>query len=579
MRDLVYRMNNVHGRGAYFIMFTRFRLGRVCLVLLALVALPVLTYWDTIFAHFGLRDDYSVLRESHEEPGKVTAFCASHARPIFGWLLEESFQPLHQIEDLKWGRLLAALCIGLAAAGTTWVLVKQFDWRLGTAACVGALVALLPASQVLVGWAICWGHLVGVIFAIVAFALADRGVLDSTGWTRAGWLLGGWIMLLLAGLTYQSNALFYVVFLAAGLAAQRAWPIRKRIIWIGGHLAMVGAGLVGAFLAAKGLFAVGVFAQSDRIAFDPDIIGKIGWFVRGPLGNALSLLIINDDDGRTFWWHWLAAIVVTLVIIAGLVSEGRRHGRTTCLFWAVGLVGLPLLAYSVSIIASERWSTYRTIYALTGVLLVFFVLGLDHLASRLGRGERWFTPSVLGALVLIGFGLARHQAYDLIAVPQARELRLLTESARFIDPEKNPRVFVVTPDSDDSFAELTYADEFGSLSTASSWTPKEMLKHLMTERFPDVADVNTHYTFDYGNTRPADGAFDVVIDLDKALTTLKERQLGKKGGHHPSAWRYFASRRSFGLEHGLRHWPVLALFGFGIVLLGRRFTDREPDAV
>lgn len=559
-------------------MFTCFRPSRVCLVLIALLALPVLTYWDTIFAHFGLRDDYSVLREAHEEPGKITAFCASHARPVFGWFLEQSFQPLHQIEDLKWARLLAALCVGLSAAGTTWVLVRRFDWRLGTAAGVGALVALLPASQVLVGWAICWGHLMGVIFAIAAFALADRGVRGSAGWRRAGWLLGGWSMLLLAALTYQSNALFYVVFLAAGLPGQRAWSVRERITWIGGHLAMVGSSLFGAFLTAKGLFATGIFAQSDRIAFEPDILGKIGWFFHGPLGNALSLLVINDDDGRTIWWHWLAAGVVGLIIAAGLVLERRRYGLTACFFWGVGLVGLPLLAYSVSIIASERWSTYRTIYALTGVLLVFFVHGLDHLAARTGRGgARWFTPVVLGALVIVGFGLARHQAYDLIAVPQARELRLMAESARLIEPEKHPRVFLVTPDPDESFAELTYADEFGSLSTASTWTPKEMLKHLMSERYPNMTDVNARYTFDYGDVRPTDGTFDVVIDLNQALLTLKERQLGKRGTH-PSAWRYFAAWRSFGLERGLRSWPVLVLLGFALVLLGRRFTDREPGA-
>jgi hypothetical protein len=40
------------------------------------------TYWPATFHEYGLRDDYSNLRESHEEVGKVLQFCASHARPI-----------------------------------------------------------------------------------------------------------------------------------------------------------------------------------------------------------------------------------------------------------------------------------------------------------------------------------------------------------------------------------------------------------------------------------------------------------------------------------------------------------------
>jgi hypothetical protein len=493
------------------------------LVLAVLCALPFFTYQNTIFARFGLRDDYSVLREVHEEPGKVTAFCASHARPILGWLMEQSFRPLHTIDDLKWGRLLAALCIGLVAAGTAWVLVRQLRWRLTTAALVGGLIVVLPSSQVLVSWAICWGHLVGLLLGIAGFAAAEHGLRGGAagGPVRWRWLLLGWVCVVAGAVTYQSNALFYTVFLAAALPGLRGLPTRARLQWLGAHLGVIGAGLLGAFLLAKGLFAAGVFPQSERIAFEPDVWGKLGWFVREPLGNALSFIVINDDEGRTALWHLLLTILVAGVIGAGAIGELRRHGRVSGALWNASLLGLPVLAYAVSIIAAERWSTYRTIYALTGVLLVFFVHGLEHVAQRWGRFNRWFAPGVLALFVVAGWVLARQQAYELIAVPQQRELAMIAAAAGRIDPSRHERVFVLTPDADDSCGALTYADEFGSLSTASEWTPKEMLKHVMRERYPAVADVNTRYTLTCEDHCPPAEHFDVTIDLPSQFAALK----------------------------------------------------------
>ncbi len=553
-------------------MITPFRTWRLWLVLVALLALPVLTYWDTIFAHFGLRDDYAVLREVHEEPGKVTDFCASHARPIFGWISEVSLRHLSTIHDLQWARLWAALCAGLAAGGTTWVLVRQLRWRLATGALVGALVALLPGMQVLAGWGSCWGHLVGLILGIAGFAVVERGLQAARSGGRAIGVVGGWVLVVAGALTYQSNVLFYVVFIAAALPGLREESLRARLRWLGMHLAVVCAGLAGAYAMAKGLFASGLFAQSGRVAFEPALMHKFFWFLNEPLGNALSFLVINDDSGRTAGWHLLMAAVVLAVIGAGAIFEGRRHGRMAGWCWAMGLAGLPVLAYAVSLIAAEHWSTYRTIFALTGVLLVFFVHGLDHVAEWMGGGwTRWLTPVVLGLLVAAGFGLARRQAYNLIALPQIKELALIGEGARQVSPTRLAKVFVVTPDGDDSFAELTYADEFGSLSTASDWTPKEMLMDLLRERHPAAGNARRLFLFATGGKPPAAGKFDVVIDLDQGLEQEKSRQAELKAAGRLHGWSLFAAWQSLGVERGQHRWPVFALLGFGVlVLLGWR---------
>ena len=74
------------------------------LVAAALLLLPIALYHDPIAAHYGLRDDYSILRESREEPGKVLQWCASQGRPLYGLVLEASFAHLDGIADLRAGR-------------------------------------------------------------------------------------------------------------------------------------------------------------------------------------------------------------------------------------------------------------------------------------------------------------------------------------------------------------------------------------------------------------------------------------------------------------------------------------------
>src|SRR5947208_10315297 len=78
---------------------------------------PLITYWPATFRDYGLRDDYSNLREAHEEPGTILNFCASHARPIYGWLLQATYGQTDSVQDLHWMRLAASLLLGAVSLG------------------------------------------------------------------------------------------------------------------------------------------------------------------------------------------------------------------------------------------------------------------------------------------------------------------------------------------------------------------------------------------------------------------------------------------------------------------------------
>src|SRR5215471_11371839 len=77
---------------------------------------PLAVYWQTVFNEYGFRDDYSLLREAHEEPFKLFRITTSNGRPIYGAALEASMRPLHVVGDLSWLRLLAVVLFASAAA-------------------------------------------------------------------------------------------------------------------------------------------------------------------------------------------------------------------------------------------------------------------------------------------------------------------------------------------------------------------------------------------------------------------------------------------------------------------------------
>jgi hypothetical protein len=317
--------------------------------------------------------------------------------------------------------------------------------------------------------------------------------------------IGAWI--------YQSNALFYLVLVVGGVFTDRRKSLYALSRWLSWHAAVLSLALVLAYLLIKAAYAHGIWTASDRIAFDPDPLGKIWWYFQEPFENAAALFALDDNASRADPPHILAALAVSACIFfSGFLEWRRRGGRAAAIWWTAFLF-FPPAAYGISIIAAERWSTYRTIYPLVGVMLVFFLLSLRALADRFPwRGAR--TVSIgLAALFFVAFAGARKHAYALIAWPQQLELTLVEEGAKKIDVTRPQRVFFVIPSTADTPAPYVYADEFGSLSTDSDWTPKEMLKQVMHVQHPEVRDWPKRCRMACGRVLPPKGLYDVVINL------------------------------------------------------------------
>jgi hypothetical protein len=493
---------------------------RALLVTGFLLLVPVLTYWPATFHDFGLRDDYSNLREAHEEVGKVVGFCASAARPIYGWLLQSTFQHTNTVQSLQWLRLGASLLLG-ALSLVSFRGMRSLGWSFNGSLCFAVLLSLMPSAQVIASWAIGWPYALAALLAVGGFFAAD-GALSvglSAGPRRA---VGQWAvalgLMVVSALIYQSSSMFYAVPMAAALIVQRRRSLSEAARWAGTHVGFVVATMGLAYCIMSALYGAHVFVKSERIAFEHHWVEKIAWFIQEPLPNALSFFVLNDDNQRDHLQYIIGAALAGLILIAGAALEWRRHGRTRGIIWSVALVALPTFAFSISLVASERYATYRTILGMTGVLLCFLVASINALTQSWSGTHRRMLAMVAVAAAYL---MAQHHAYALIAVPQGNEWQLIMSGAKQVRMDASrlethrPRIFAIASAPSDISTATIYHDEFGSLSSNSEWVPREMFKRAMHDLHPGVVNIDSRYDFATGPRLPADQSFDVIIDLHR----------------------------------------------------------------
>jgi len=489
--------------------------ARAWMLTAVLFLVPLVAYWPATFHDYGLRDDYSNLREAHEEVGKVLQFCASHARPVYGWLLQATYGQTSSVQNLQWLRFVAALLLG-AISLVSFRGLRAVGWSFNSSLCFAVLLSLVPSAQVIAGWAVGWPYAATALLAFGGFFTVEGaltlGLSAGVGRAVAQWTVALGLMLLSA-LIYQPSAFFYLVPLAAALIAQRHRSLVQSARWAGIHLGFVAGTLALAYCTMSLLYAQHVFVKSGRIAFETHWGEKIAWFLQEPLPNALSVFVLNDNNHRNQALYLGCAALVGAILIAGAYLEWRRHGMQRGIVWLSGLLGLPVFAFAVCLLASERYATYRTILAMTGVLLCFVVASISALTERWSANARRLTAMLA---ISIAFFTAQHHVYALIAVPQGNEWQLIMAGAKQVHLDGvRPRIFAIASAPADISTATIYHDEFGSLSSNSEWVPREMFKRAMHDLHPSVAALDSRYDFATGPVLPAGKHYDVIINLHR----------------------------------------------------------------
>ena len=482
----------------------------------ALLILSLVVYWPTVTHEYGFRDDYSNLREVRERPGWLMTLTSSSGRPVYGALLEGSLTEIYQVAELAKLRALAAVLAGVVGVLLWWQL-RRSGWSDMQAAAMGAAVIVLPGIQVVVGWAIAWPIALALIVALLGFQLVERGM-HTLGRMGPVCVAAGAVLYFIAGLTYQTSALFAVVPFAAALLLRPETSARNDSRWIIVHIGTLFAALFAGFLVMNVVFTEGVVPEAARMQIEPHPFIKLLWFARNPLPNSVALFALRDALA-TPPRFWIVVVVVAAVIVLGFLF-GAKTAQQRARWLFVALL-LPFVAHSVSLAASSQAIGYRTLLPLSGLFLVLAMFGFRAIVARFGL-PRLAQGGALAAVAVTGAVLARHNALTLIAEPQGNEWRIIETAANRLRLTSEARVYLIRPSVEYRSTKRLYADEYGSLTSDADWAAKEMFKAAIRERFPAGLPEGTDYLLTTGFGPPPPVGYDLVVDL-RDLKNLSER--------------------------------------------------------
>jgi len=466
---------------------------------------PLIVYEAAIFADYGLRDDYSITRETHEEPGKVLAFTASHGRPLYGIFLEAGYRQIPLIADLTWLRLLSAVFITLFGL-FLYRQLQRNGWEPFESAATALIVTFLPASQVTISWAVGWPWGISLMLAILGFRMSEAGWRRS-GFSRIWRVTGAIIAYMLATPIYQSNTLFAVALLASVLLspqfnANNKTKIIQRSVF---HLVILFIALVLSYGLLQWFFYHGIFHESGRLQFETNIISKLIWFLSLSLPNALAFLTLRDDFATGVLLFWCVFCVVMWFILFAFYKQIHKK---CFLHWFLCLLILPWIAHGISLLAAERALGYRTTFALSGLAVVILIASIREV---LPSSLRYM---VISLIVIISAIQASWQSYQLIAVPQSREWGMIKNVVANMQPGVSTMIYLIEPKPVDRSTDRVYRDEFGSFTSNSEWAPDEMFKAAVHERFPQGIPQPWHYEFYHGGEPPpVTDHYDQIIDM------------------------------------------------------------------
>lgn len=481
---------------------------RVCLYILLLT--PILVYWQTVFHDYGFRTDYSHLRVAQEEPGRLVKIYAAEGRPLYGAMLETSYAATGEVSRLEWLRLSGVLLLTLLGL-VLWRQLYNSGWNEVQAAGIGLGVLLLPSAQVVASQASGWAQALALLLAMAGFSAVETEI-ERGGLKRAVALLGGCMIYAAASLIAPSNVLFALVPLAGVLLVRTGREPVGDLPWAGLHIGALVAGLTAGWAVVHSLQANGLFQDAGRLQLETSSLTKLAWFFANPLPNALALFALNDDNHAGAWIYWGAVAGVIGLLGFAYRKATADGGADVKRRWLNCLVALPILAGGITLLAAERSSTYRVLFAACGLVLILVAFAFRFLV--LGDKVRpWFHYPLLAVIWGAIAYAANHNSFTLLAEPQAQEWELMRSAALRGNFTKAVRVRIITPAVTDRSTRRIYGDEFGSLSSLDPLTSQEMFKAAVRERFGEKLPKGGSYTLVVASTEPEPGSFDLLVDL------------------------------------------------------------------
>lgn len=461
-------------------------------------AIFLVTYMPCFVQSYGLLDDYYLLFLTLTKGAwcpEIVGSMMSQGRPVNLPFIAAAFSSLHSISDLVYLRIIATFGTALLAT-----LFFRHAMHVGWSRILSFVLSLLVFSQlpfqVLSAWSLV-GFLgaIRIPLAYVSYFLAKyAGEKPLRSPVFVGLFAVTVISLSAAMAMHQTTAMFFWIGMAQDLLSPKKFELTRRQLAVTFTAFGVACGIE-YVICSWGKSAYAEYLLQDRDHLSVDVFQKILWFVGEPLSNCLNF---NNLEASP-----LVAICVAITIITGLCFFVKDLAPREWLKQRVLLLAaLPILCYTPNLIVAESWATYRTLYALSALLMIYFFCAIQGIARKFNASQKVVTIAFLAAAI-INLVIADLNVATFIAGPQSRELALLryrlnykedspiiTHSTAQLSPPKDKSPFdiwqydsrMLAPSWYESLAPAAYYDEFGRPSSARPFVAKAMVGLLQRER-------------------------------------------------------------------------------------------------
>ncbi len=437
-------------------------------ILLGLLLCVIVTYYPVVTATYGFTDDYRKLQEAAMGGRELWRHQVSEGRPLMG-IIQVVLLPLAgTVDRLRWVRAinLASLCV-LAVA--IYFALGRLGFANALAAAFSLGIAALPCFQICTSWAgmtvVPFAATVAGAAAWLALTLADD--LKPAARLFRGGLAG--VALLASLMIYQPAGMFFGVVVAMVLLTSRQ-TINTAVRKFSFCLAISAGPILAEFIVFK--IGAAAYGPSDamRAGLTPDALGKVIWFLRKPLRNALNLDALHPSLDF--------AIIAVVFIASGLVLYFVGSWKQRAAMLGIALALLPL-SYLPNLAAQDSFGSHRTQVALTPLLAFYFLLALRGYLGALSVFSRQSREQLLLCVVsgwaIVSACFARYNVVHYMTGPQAIEYRLVKSQLQKIDPADTAIYFIPAALSD-RLTEFYYYDEFGTPSSFKVWAQEGMVK-------------------------------------------------------------------------------------------------------
>lgn len=481
---------------------------RLRLLYLAFVVLPLAAYFPALLNKYGQGGDYGLLHEARSSAEADLKEFAAGETVLYQALLDSSFRAIDGVESLWLLRLLALLLLGLLGI-IIWRQLDNSGWPQMDAAAVGMLIILLPAAQVIAGWALSWPRAVALLFAAAGFA-AVEAELEAGGLKRAVAVLGGAFIYGLATMIRPELVFFGLVPLAAVMLVRvRKTPTSQSVgIWLSLHLAVLLAGWICGRLVEH-------WASGEPLVTAEGALQALKWFFLEAAPGALAVLPLLDDHHVGAWYFWPILVLVVAAILYGYRIEQSLDGDRARFKGLMCGIVLPTVFLAAVLLSGEvAPSGYREAYPLAALTAVALFAGWRTML-RARRIKTWAHYAGLGGVIALAAILANWNVQSLIAIPRAEEWSHLQGSIAAISFKSHQRVHLIPPGPDDRNTLRTYGREFGAMASADEAVLRQMFEAALRQRFPLGLPRGGGTEVSVSAVEPAAGTYDVRVDMRK----------------------------------------------------------------